>query len=667
MKSRRLGESGGGVLSFTFLDVLTCTMGSLILLVVILGEKAKNTRLEDALRNGTGRATPTAANAVEVPSPMAGAKATAAQLAELRRRQAQLEQLRTKAAERIDGEKSRVSHLEDHERRLEHDLAKLHIALERLEAVEQKQRVDQVTAERELERLRQVLKDTEDQVQNLRGMGGSKKSYAIVPYKGVSGTFRRPIYIECTQEAVIIQPDGIRLTAVDFDGPIRSGNPLTAAIRAAREELNARAAAAGAADLPDPYPLLIVRPEGAQAYAAVLSAINSWDADYGSEFVAADWKLQYPELDPRLSQVMIHAVEQARQRQAMLAKVAPRRYASRLSSAGGPGGGGLGGGARGAGEGSGRLNVSDDAGAVERIGEGGSDGFISSTGEGFTHSGGDHPKARRNTSNRYGASAHDGGTAGQEGRFADEFKAIDGQSSSGATSNIAGASGSTGAGAPGGASPLAGPSGGNQAAGTPSGTSRDNPSATGGTGGPTASGSASGGTASGGSVAAGGATPAPTSGGAQIAASSPGMQVDATHDARSAAETRGANWANAAASRRASPITRPIHVVVRTDRLDVLPDAASLDAAIDQGTAVSFDQPTDKVLDELAAAVQNRLQEWGLAGQGMYWRPTLTLRVASGADRHAIRLKDLLKDSGLDVQFHDVTAQAQKEPARATR
>ena len=115
-----------------------------------------------------------------------------------------------------------------------------------------------------------------------------------MPYKGANGTFRRPVFVECTADAVTIQPEGIVLTVADFDGPLRSGNPLAAAIRAAHEELNSRAVAAGQTDMPDPYPLLIVRPDGAGAYAAALDAISSWESDYGYEFVEADWKLEYP-------------------------------------------------------------------------------------------------------------------------------------------------------------------------------------------------------------------------------------------------------------------------------------------------------------------------------------------------------------------------------------
>jgi hypothetical protein len=95
--------------------------------------------------------------------------------------------------------------------------------------------------------------------------------------------------------------------------------------------------------------------------------------------------------------------------------------------------------------------------------------------------------------------------------------------------------------------------------------------------------------------------------------------------------------------------------------------AVKEDGALARDPAVvSFHQPTDKVLDELAAAVQQHVKDWGLAGKAMYWRPTLVLQVAPGADRHAIRLNDLLRDSGIDVRFQETAARPQ-EAAHGSR
>ena len=161
MIRRRTSEAGGGVLSFTFLDVLTCTMGSLVLLLVVLAQKATNVTLEEALANANkpqakAAADKPEASAVdgETPSPaviaeikkLAGedpdgdakvkldetlakvddgltAEELAKRLAEIREHKLKMEKLREEAAQRVKDDEARVSHLEEHERRLEQEVA----------------------------------------------------------------------------------------------------------------------------------------------------------------------------------------------------------------------------------------------------------------------------------------------------------------------------------------------------------------------------------------------------------------------------------------------------------------------------------------------------------------------------------------------------------------
>jgi len=727
MIRRRTSEAGGGVLSFTFLDVLTCTMGSLVLLLVVLAQKATDVTLEEALANankpkpvavenppteeasseqpdqpGKTDAKTAAATAVADLQKAVGddpegdaklkfdeklkeaeegltTEELAKKLAEVREQRQKIEKLRAEAAQRLKDDKEKVSHLEEHERRLEQEIAKLRVALERLEEAEQEQGVDQEAAKAELERLQEVIAETKQQIEELRKDTVGKKSYAIVPYKGANGTMRRPIYIECTKDAVTIYPEGIRLTVADFDGPLRSGNPLNAAIRAAREELNARATAAGQTDLPDPYPLLIVRPDGAYAYGAALSAISSWDSDFGYEFVDADWKLEYPDTDPRLEQVMRHAVEQARQRQAMLAKAAPRRYGPRLALGSGEGGGMGGGDAEGGG---GFEGVVHPGGTGERIGDHNGENWMQASGGEGTSSGGGMGMGTEDGQpgvNRY--------AGGGSGNFADSTATAsvapkgDGQTAGGAPQNgqpgEKGAAGGEAGGqmAAAGTQPGEGGAGGTQATGSteqtggstlagsqsPTGAASSQTAASGGS--PAASGSSSGSPAD--------ASPGGQAGGSSSSASAGGasggvVSYNAGQTA-SAAASRGANWANQAASRRASAISRPIRVVVKPDQIDVMPTNQGGSGPVGEPTPITFHQPTDRVLDQLAVAVKERMNEWGLAGNNMYWRPTLVLQVAPGAEQHAVRLNDLLRDSGIDVKFQEVASRTEGAGNGTTR
>lgn len=748
MIRRRTSEAGGGVLSFTFLDVLTCTMGSLVLLLVVLAQKATDVTLEEALANANkpkpaaAEKPPTAASTERPDEPGKaddGAESTlvdlqqhveddpagdaklkfdekltaaekgltpeelAKELAEVREARQKIDKMRAETAQRLKDDEAKVGHLEEHERRLEQEIAKLRLALERLEEAEKDQSVDQEAAKAELERLKEVVADTQKQIEELRKETVGKKSYAIVPYKGANGTTRRPIYIECTKDAVTIYPEGIRLTAADFDGPLRSGNPLNAAIRAAREELNARATAAGQTDLPDPYPLLIVRPDGAYAYGAAMSAISSWDSDFGYEFVDADWKLEYPETDPRLEQAMRHAVEQARQRQAMLAKAAPRRYGPRLTLGSGEGGGMGGGDADGDGGGAGFEGVVHPGGDGDRIGDHSGENWMAASsggqGTGVDSAGATGTGTRAGNGlagvNRYaggemttdGSGGNGGGAAGG-GNFAEASATAAGapngagQTAGGAPQNgqpgekgaAGGAAGSQMAAS--GANQGQGVAGGTQATGStertggstfagansPTGASSSQTSQTAASGGSagssegaaggSSSGSAGGQASSGNSAAAGG-----SSGGA--VSYNPGQTA-------SAATSRGANWANEAASRRASAISRPIRVVVKPEQIDVMPTNQGGSGPVGDPTAITFHQPTEKVLDQLASTVKERMNDWGLAGHNMYWRPTLVLQVSPGAEQHAIRLSDLLRDSGIDVKFQEVASRTEEGAGNGT-
>ena len=126
------------------------------------------------------------------------------------------------------------------------------------------------------------------------------RSYAVVPYEGPNQTRRRPVYLECRADDVVLQPEGIVFSEADFDGPPGPGNPLASALRAAREYLGQRVrregglrtAARDAAG--EPYPLLLVRPSGIAAYYAARGAMKSWGSEFGYELIGDDWKLAVP-------------------------------------------------------------------------------------------------------------------------------------------------------------------------------------------------------------------------------------------------------------------------------------------------------------------------------------------------------------------------------------
>jgi len=138
-----------------------------------------------------------------------------------------------------------------------------------------------------------------------------EKSYAIIPPRRPDGTFRRPIYIECRGNRVIIQPEGIELVPGDFQFLGEPANPFDTVLRTIREYyIETGQIVRGS----EPYPLLIVRPSGVEMFSKAMHATGNWVRDFGYEIVSEDWNIQYPEPDEELRRRVQQQLEIARNR-----------------------------------------------------------------------------------------------------------------------------------------------------------------------------------------------------------------------------------------------------------------------------------------------------------------------------------------------------------------
>ena len=161
--------------------------------------------------------------------------------------------------------------------------------------------------------------------------------YQLVPYNGSQGTTRRPIYVECRGDEVILQPEGVILTIEDFALADDAANPLAATLRAIRNywlQSQERDSNRG-----EPYPLLIVRPGGERMYLACRRAMSGWDNEFGYELVEEGIELTYPEKDPTLASIITETRALARQQQAqmlqMIAAMKPNDAPTYRASRGG--------------------------------------------------------------------------------------------------------------------------------------------------------------------------------------------------------------------------------------------------------------------------------------------------------------------------------------------
>lgn len=291
MKRPARARGATSVSLFPFLAVLLCTMGSLIVVLVVIAQQARS----QAERQETAQREQWEQQRQE-------ALAEAAQLQQQREAAlAQRESLQAQIAARrreLDALSARIAALEN-------ELAQLQQQSAKLPAVVAKQSHDDL--EQQLQWYRRRIGEVEEAIRAANQKHGNGKTFAILPYGGRSGTDRRPIYIECCADRVILQPEGIELRPADFIHS-RALSPLNAAILATIDHFEElEPLHRGYA-----YPMLLVRPDGIESYYKVLEALQHFRSQYGYEFIEQDWELELPPSDKQLARKQLEAIQMAR-------------------------------------------------------------------------------------------------------------------------------------------------------------------------------------------------------------------------------------------------------------------------------------------------------------------------------------------------------------------
>jgi hypothetical protein len=688
MSRARSKEISSPLSLFPFIGVLLSTMGALLVVLIAVSRSARDAALRDVADKQQSAAA----------AQLALSDAERQELEELAAVSKQAESLRAEAEAKLRNDQLRLSHLEEQLRSLKDQVDKLRVADFELRAMDEAHLDDRRQAERELKRLHELIAESRERIRSQKEeLAAKKKSFAIIPYEGPYGTKRRPLYIECQKDWVVLQPEGIKLAASDFAPPIDSGNPLAAALRAAREHIVPSTNSVVPTKQMEPYPLILVRPDGVESYYAVRRAIESWDSDFGYEFVGADWKLEFPPADPQLAKLEHQAIEQARDHREAMAAAAPRAYGPArvmgsygsgfggnspvrppmrggggrrvgATAAGGPSGGekqaekgapqqtyaGLNfagptrpGAARQSGDSSspsvfGGMGSSEQPGSPQT--KGNADGERPSNASGAAPAGG--KVAESASGNRSVESGSRGGAT-----YSTENRSLAAASANhrgpkNASSGSAQDGTSAGSGGPAGAEGAdAGQAGGGPSGGEPSGAGVP--------GGPVPAGMAGN---AGLSAVPTGATAANAGGnlGSGMGSNLSSLPPSRVHEAATAitpqelAGTRGNNWALSPTGGNV-PVRRSIRVVVRQDRIAILPDNVDGND-LSGGTEIEFSPQMIDRIDVIVAAIQQHVREWGIAGNGLYWRPVLVMHVGPEAEPRVNELTALLKNSGIELR-----------------
>lgn len=301
----RRGWPAPGLSLFPFLAVLISTMGALIILIVIMARQGQRAAFQAQLAKER-KTREELTSALELLEWQIGVLHESLQAGQ----------------EKLRESRAVLGHLEDHARRL---------LRQREQLVHQLKGSAVAPAGTSPEELRRQLAQLDEQLETLkreverlsRERPAPRRLYSIIPYEGPYGTRRRPIYLECRRDAIVLQPEGIRFVPEDFQGDLGPGNPLDSALRAIREYF----VRTGVRD-EDPYPLLLVRPSGIAAFYVARAALEPWSGEFGYELIGEDWELAFPTAEPLLAREIMAAVELARSRLRAVAALSSRRFAS---------------------------------------------------------------------------------------------------------------------------------------------------------------------------------------------------------------------------------------------------------------------------------------------------------------------------------------------------
>ncbi len=335
--SRRTRTAATGVSLFPFLDVLICTMGSLILLLIVvtkkvqpaIAEKARQAAITaklDASEDNIAVATPVAEEIKEAP-------------VEQPKDDNSLNEWRTQIETLTSEHDSRQAQLTELERKLsaveaatKHAQAQAASKNEKLKITREAQRQAEAERERlmaEVTSAREELTTTEQRLVDAKERQRTARSkFAFVPFDGRTGTTRRPILLECTETYIRFLPEDIRLTPAQLNGFTTGFNPLLNASRElihywdVYDRVHADEAATEADDAAnkdrgnsgnagkEPYVLLLVRSNGAMSFMIAKHLLTQLKIPHGYELLDDDMELEFSEPNPVAKLICQQAITQ---------------------------------------------------------------------------------------------------------------------------------------------------------------------------------------------------------------------------------------------------------------------------------------------------------------------------------------------------------------------
>ncbi len=284
MRRRRPGLQ---VQLFPFLAVLLCMLGALILLLLVLDQRARQQSAADAAAEAARRQQVENDQTAELHQRV---QLLLGERDRLHQSAGELQQRHNGLAAELSKQGEELAALQgglrdDEERAARAERA----AIDRQSRVAEAEQQSNAAA-RGLAALQDQVRLLETTIQALKQAADRPRAqpvYSLVPYKGRQGTRRRPSYVECINAEAVFRPDGARFTLNQVEQGNRFGNEVDRRARAvAKPDETAR-----------PYVLLVVRPSGIPLFYVIQSKLQGTGIDVGYELVEEDWKLDFADTD----------------------------------------------------------------------------------------------------------------------------------------------------------------------------------------------------------------------------------------------------------------------------------------------------------------------------------------------------------------------------------
>lgn len=319
----RTTRTSNPVTLFPFLAVLMCTIGSLILLLVVVTSQIRKGAVATAKQQQTQPGPPPALPELPpepvspapqefvqvvppepdpepVPLPTPLPRATPQELARIDELHAMSRQL----VAAVDQRSREASAAQRKAAALREQLRLATTGERELAARIQQTRARGESAEKQLRegrvekrQIEELLIDSEELIEGRQKELASPR-FSIIPYDGQTGTIRRPIVLECTGDAIRFAAENIVLKPATLQGYMSDQNPLLAGVLALADYWAETDRASGDGRVLRPYPLLLVRPDGADSFDAARMLLDRLTGNYGYELIEDEFDFALPPTTP---------------------------------------------------------------------------------------------------------------------------------------------------------------------------------------------------------------------------------------------------------------------------------------------------------------------------------------------------------------------------------